>query len=456
MRRISLNILLILCIVLSSVTFSFGTDKTLQLTGQSAILIDATTGEVLYEHNSHIPHYPASTTKVMTGILALENLNLSDYVDIDEEASFTGGSRIYLLEGEEITVEELLYALFLESANDAAVALAKKMSGTVESFARLMNKKAKELGAKNTNFVNPHGLHEDEHVSTAYDLALIARYAMENQLFRDFVSTYQYTIEETNLQETRYLYNTNRMLYDTVNKVMINGQTRVCKYDDVTGIKTGYTSKAGGCLVAGARRGDTELIAVTMASTDMGRFADCIMLLDYGFDNFKTVNSMQAGEDLGIVSVKRGADNSVAVAIAEPVFVTLPIEASENLIRSEVELYDSLIAPVEKGQKAGVVKIYAGDELLAEYDAVAVEQIEEGGILSIFGITDETAKKIYKYVIATLIMIFLLLIIYIMIKRRQIKKRRLARQREREKLRRLKEREKELWEQEYWRTRPFL
>ena len=126
MRRISLNILLILCIVLSSVTFSFGTDKTLQLTGQSAILIDATTGEVLYEHNSHIPHYPASTTKVMTGILALENLNLSDYVDIDEEASFTGGSRIYLLEGEEITVEELLYALFLESANDAAVAWQRK------------------------------------------------------------------------------------------------------------------------------------------------------------------------------------------------------------------------------------------------------------------------------------------------------------------------------------------
>src|SRR5690554_2691538 len=216
MKRIPLTILLILCIVLSSVTFSFGADKTLDLTGQSAILIDATTGEILYEYNSHVLHYPASTTKIMTGILALENLDLSDYADIDEEASFTGGSRIYLLEGEEITVEELLYALFLESANDAAVALAKKISGTVESFARLMNRKAKELGAKNTNFVNPHGLHEDEHVSTAYDLALIARYAMENQLFRDFVSTYQYTIEETNLQETRYLYNTNRMLYDTV------------------------------------------------------------------------------------------------------------------------------------------------------------------------------------------------------------------------------------------------
>ena len=170
------------------------------------------------------------------------------------------------MEGEQITVRDTLYGLMLESANDSAVALAKMISGSVSDFAVLMNAKAQELGALNSNFVNPNGLHEDEHLSTAYDMAMIAKYAMENPVFRDYVATYQYTVAATNMQETRYLYNTNRLLYDNINKVYVDRILRGCKYEGVTGIKTGYTSKAGGCLVAGAKRGETELIEIGRAS----------------------------------------------------------------------------------------------------------------------------------------------------------------------------------------------
>lgn len=449
------TLLLILCIIISSASFSFATVPELSIIGQSAILIDGTTGQVLYEKNIHEQHYPASTTKIMTGILALENLQLLDSVDIDADTPFTEGSRIYLLEGENVNVRDVLYGLFLESANDSAVALAKKISGSVEEFAKLMNKKAKEVGAKNTHFVNPNGLHEDNHMSTAYDLAMIAKYAMKNQTFRDYVSTYQYTMEATNLQETRYFYNTNRLLYDKVNKVVVNGVTRPCRYEGITGIKTGYTSKAGGCLVASAKRGNTELIAVTMASTDMGRFADCIALLDYGFENYKTVEAMSNGKDIGTVPVKRGAVKRVPVAITEDAYATLPLEASENLIRTEVELFDYLKAPVEEGQKAGVVKVYMGDKLLGEYEAAAIETIDQGGILSVIGIPDILAKKIRNIILSVLGVLFLLLVFYIILKRKQVKRKRIIRQQQRKKLRRLKEKERARWDEEYWRSRPL-
>lgn len=453
--RKTFTILLILCIFLGSFNISYSTNKEPYVAGKSAVLIDAATGKILYEKNMHEKHYPASTTKMITAILALENLNLSDPVEIDAETPFTEGSRIYLLEGEEVTVEEVLYGLFLESANDAAVALAKAISGTVEEFAELMNKKAKEVGALNTNFVNPNGLHDDAHVSTAYDLAMIARYAMKNQTFRDYVSTYQYTMEATNLQETRYFYNTNRLLYDTVHTVTVNGVPRPCKYEGVTGIKTGYTSKAGGCLVAGAKRGDTELIAVTLGSTDMDRFGDCIAMLDYGFANYKTVSAIEGGSDLGTVPVKRGAINRVSVITRDNAYATLPLEASENLLRTEVELYESLEAPVNQGQKAGVIRLYAGDELLGEYEAITALEVEKGGILSVFGITDAASKTIRDIIFTIFIALFLLAFLYVMVKRRQVKRRRLLRQREREHLRTLKDIERARWDEEYWRSRPF-
>ena len=212
-KTITITLIILLLINLMPLV-SFAASEPPDIIGETAIVIDAKTGQVLYNKNMHDQRYPASTTKLITALLAIENLDLSKTVTIDAETPFTEGSRIYLLEGENVTVEQLLYALMLESANDAAVALGKEIAGTVPAFAEMMNRKAIELGAKNTNFVNPNGLHDDNHLSTAYDLAMIAKEAMKNEKIRELVTTYRYVIPATNKQETRYLYNTNRLLYD--------------------------------------------------------------------------------------------------------------------------------------------------------------------------------------------------------------------------------------------------
>lgn len=452
-QKILTLFLLFVLLFSNSADYAYAAKTEPLITGKSAVLIDAATGEILFEKNMHSKQYPASTTKMMTAILTLENLDLKDKVEIDNEVPFTEGSKIYLLEGENVIVKDVMYAMMLESANDAAAALGKNISGTTEEFVKLMNKKAKELGALNTNFVNAHGLHDDEHVSTAYDLAMIAMYAMKNETFRDYVQTYKYTMEATNLQETRYFYNTNRMLYDDLHKVVVRGVERGCKYEGITGIKTGYTSKAGGCLVASAKRDDTELIAVTLASDDMGRFQDCIEMLDYGFENFKTVKVYSQGDSVGGVKVKRGTDKFLDLVLASDIYVTLPLEASTSILSTIAETPDFLEAPVEAGQEAGVLKIYAGDEVVGEHSVFTASEMERGGLLSVFGLTQSQAKKVKITGLTILSIIILLLVAIILIRRRQMKINRRRRQLREERLRLMKEREKQLWEDNFWNRR---
>lgn len=403
---------------------SLATEAAPNLVGETAIVIDASTGQVLYDKNAHEQRYPASTTKMITALLALENLDLSQTVVIDAETPFTEGSRIYLLEGEEITVEQLLYALMLDSANDAAAALAIAVAGDIPSFAVMMNERAKALGAENTNFVNPHGLQDEGHVSTAYDLALIAREAMKNEKIRELVMTYRYIIPATNRQETRYLYNTNRMIYDEKTKVNANGVMRTAKYEGITGIKTGYTGHAGGCLVAGAKRGETELISVVMKSTDLGRFGDSAALLDFAFANYKTAKVIDGGTDLGDIRVARGSIRRVDVVAAENGYVTLPAEASSELLTTKIVLEDKVSAPITKGQKLGTVEIYESDQLVGQVDAVAAEEILEGGVFSIVGIPDAIGKKIEVFFSFIIIGFLLLVIGYVLLKRQQTRRRR--------------------------------
>lgn len=443
--------LLAVIFVCSITNFTYATDTQPVIGGASGILIDATTGEILYQKDADVPRYPASTTKIITALLALENLDLNKVVTVDAETPFTEGSRMYLVEGEQLTVEQILYGMMTESANDAAVALAKEISGSVEDFAKLMNERAKELGAKNTNFVTPNGLHDDAHVTTAYDLAMIAKYAMTNEKFRDLVTTYRFVLPQTNKQETRYMYNTNRMLYDEKTKVVVNGVSRGCKYEGITGIKTGYTSHAGGCLVASAKRGDTELIAVTLASTDKGRFADCITLLDYGFANYKTVHSMQAGTELGEIKVSRGSLNRVKVTLAKDAAATLPLEASDSILSTKLVLDKSLKAPVKKGDRAGILQVYEGDTLLQECEAVAAASVKKGGPLSLLGINDKTAKAIGITSLIIIGFLILLLCAYIALKRRQV---RMRKQRRLERQKRIQKEEMErraAWEENYER-----
>ena len=363
-----------------------------EVTADAAILMDMATGEILYDKQMDKQKFPASTTKVMTALLTMELLKLTDHVIIDQETSFTEGSRIYLLEGEELTVEQLLSAMLIESANDAAVALAKKISGSVSDFAVLMNQRAKELGATNTQFSNPNGMPDETHLTTAHDLALIAREGMKHDTFRRIVTTYRYTIPATALQDTRYLYNSNRLLYDERHKVIYKGTQRPIKYDGITGIKTGYTIAAGSCLIASAKRGDSEFLAVVLQSEPNSLYLDVITLLEYGFDNYQTVSKMAAGETVGEVKVKDGTQGTIPVMAGTDVKATLLRNASAENLDVKVVLDDKLSAPLSKGDKAGEIQIYDGDVLLASFDAVVSQDVEKSVILSSLSIVGTILK----------------------------------------------------------------
>ncbi|MEG1930262.1 MAG: D-alanyl-D-alanine carboxypeptidase family protein [Anaerovorax sp.] len=406
-----------------------------EIAAESAILMDMHTGNMVFEKNADVPMFPASTTKMMTAILAVEHLDLSQNITIDKETPFTEGARIYLEEGEVVTGEQLLRSMLIASANDSAVALAKAVAGDVPSFAKMMNERAKKLGAKNTNFVNPNGLHEEAHVTTARDLALIGQKLMSNDLLREIVGTYRYVFPATNKKEERFLYNTNRLLYDDKTTVTVNGKTRSTLYEGAMGVKTGYTPEAKSCLVSAAKRGNTELLAVVLKSSDGGRFEDSIALLDYGFHLVKSVKVMSKGTDLGEAKVKGGSVNRVKVIAAKDAVATLPKEASTDMVKTKVVFNKDIQAPIKENQKLGEVRIYEGDKRIGTVDALAVSAVPKGGILSVFGIPDKNAK-IIGIVVASLLGIFVVLLVaYILLKRRQIrrKKKRKAEKAKREK-----------------------
>ncbi len=267
-------------------------DKSINIYSEAAILIEKETGKVLYEKNKDKKMYPASTTKILTAILAIENCDLKEQVVASKEAVRsvkTGYSTAAIQVGESFTVEELLKVLMVHSANEAGNILAEHISGSIDEFAKLMNIKAKEIGCKDSNFVNPHGAHEDNHYTTAYDLALIGRYAMQNEDFRRIVSTMECSLPNTELwtEEDSNKYG-ERKFYNT-NDLMLSNSKYYYPY--VNGIKSGYTTPAKNCLVTGSNRYGFELIAVVLhaEATENGESArnvDTIKLLDYGYENF--------------------------------------------------------------------------------------------------------------------------------------------------------------------------
>lgn len=255
------------------------------LYSNSSILIDSTTGQILYEHNAYEKTYPASTTKLMTAILTLENCNLSDSVTINKDA-LNGIPKSYttaaLKAGESLTVEQLLHILLIPSANDAANVLAYHIAGSIDNFAIMMNSKAKEIGCQNTHFVNPSGIHDDEHYSTAYDMALIGKYANTFEKIREIATQTSYSLPNLPDGKERVFKTTNTLITPK-NKYY---------YEYATGLKTGYTDKAKSCIVAKAKKDDIELICVVLGGNKTEdlkseRELDCHTLFEYGFNNFK-------------------------------------------------------------------------------------------------------------------------------------------------------------------------
>lgn len=316
----------------------------------SAILIDAKSGKVLYEKNADDKRYPASTTKIMTGLLAVEHGKFDEIVTVGVNPSLVkrGSSQIYLVPGEQLTMDQLLYALMLESANDAAVAIAEHISGSVEEFAKLMNEKAKEVGAKNTNFVNPNGLHDKNHYTTPRDLALMAKYAMTLPKFRDVVKEVKYTIPKTNKQEERnYITNSNKLIWKIYDKY---------RYEFATGIKTGYTTEAKNCLVGGAKKGDVELISVVMAADGANIYTDTIALFEYGFANYQNIVLLKKGQITTTVPVEDSEEKINLVASED--FSLLLSESEKSKITTDIKMNETVKKPVSKGDVLGEMYFY--------------------------------------------------------------------------------------------------
>lgn len=337
------------CTIISS-TITVGSkayaESRLDITAEGAVLMDLVTGQILYSKNMDQKCAPASTTKIITALITLEKCQLTDKVIVGKKPPFEDGSKIYLIEGEELTVEQLLYALLLESANDSALALAEHISGSKEEFAKLMNQKALEIGCKNTNFANPNGLYEENHYTTALDLALISKKAMENETFRKIVSTVSYQIPPTNKQpETRYFHNHNKFIkYKS-------------KYPGVDGVKTGYTDKARHSFVGSVTRGNRKLLAVVLKD-EQPPYDDVMKLFDYGFNNFNYEKIISKDDLIENIKVS-GSNTEIPICANEDFY--LSFLKGKNNDYSRKLLLNSIPSHIKKGDSLGFLEISTPD-----------------------------------------------------------------------------------------------
>lgn len=433
-----LTVVIALSMTLGSAVCAFGASSKdePEIEATTAILIDAKTGEVLFSKNENVQMAPASMTKIMTALLAIENLDMDTVVTIDDETPYTEGNIIYMYEGEKFTVEQLLKAMLVSSANDCAAALAKTMSGTLKDFANLMNGKAKELGAKNTNFVNPNGLDDKKHMSTAYDFAMIAKEAMKNETFREIVSMTSYTVPKTNKNKKRQLYTTNRLLSDKYNDIVVNGEYRKPYYKNAIGIKTGYTPVALGCLCAAAEKNGTELISVVMHSSDFGRFADTIALFEYGFANYATYNVYDKGETVETIRVKGGNPGEVRTVTDYYASVNLKKSESSDIVTKKIVWNDKIVAPLAKGTVVGQVRVYKNNELVTTTDIITADKVEEGMFSFLYNGHVAYPGKL-ALLIAAVVVVLLAIVIAVL---RLVNRRRRMKQRQRQAMKIARER----------------
>lgn len=332
------------------------------MSAQGAVLMDAKTGQILYDRNMNKKLAPASTTKIMTAIIAIESGRLDEVTRVSAHAAATGGSSLNLYPGQNITLRELVTGLLLRSGNDAAVAIAEHLAGSVDAFVDIMNKKAAAIGAVHTNFRNPHGLSAPNHVSTAFDLAWITRYALTNPTFAQIVGTKETHIEwldrKGNSHE-RNLRNTNKLLW---------------MLEDADGVKTGTTNAAGPCLVSSATRNNQKLIAVVLH--DHSRWYDSMMLLKHGFDTYDLYEYAEEGAVFNTLPVENGMTGLVDAIVAAPGALVVNT-ADYAAVTVEVDLPEKIKAPVYQGQKIGEIVFYVQDKAVKTVDLVAGNAVEE-------------------------------------------------------------------------------
>nr|WP_228258967.1 D-alanyl-D-alanine carboxypeptidase family protein [Marinobacter sp. JH2] len=336
-----------------------------KVAGSSWVLMDPLSGSVLMEHNSNERLPPASLTKMMTAYIVERELDegrisMQDTVPISVNAWRTEGSRTFLREGTTATVHDLLKGVIIQSGNDASVALAEFIAGSEEAFVDIMNQQAQLLGMKNTNFRNATGLPAQDHFSTAYDLALLAR-----AIIQDYPENYPIYAEK------HFTYNNIRQP---------NRNALLWRDDSVDGLKTGHTDEAGYCLVASAKRNDTRLIASVMGtSSSAARAQEVQKMLNYGFRYYETERLFSAGQELMAADVWGGVADQVSVGMAEDVYVTIP-RGSRDKLESTVDLDSVIKAPIKMGQELGQIRVLLDGETVVEQPVLALTEIEQGGL----------------------------------------------------------------------------
>ncbi len=357
---------LLLVVILPSSASMYPTRiENISVSASAAVLIDAESGDVLYAKHTDKRLPMASTTKIMTALVALEAADISQTVIVSEKAVGVEGSSVYLTAGERLTLKELLYALLLESANDAAVAIAIAVAGDTDRFVALMNAKADELGLKNTHFDNPHGLDGKTHYTTAYDLAIITANALKNPHFSEIVATRKYTISMNGNEGVRFLVNHNRMLRS---------------YDGAIGVKTGFTKKSGRCLVSAAMRDGLTLIAVTINAPD--DWNDHRLMLDAGFNAVKRITLAETGDYHFPVSVVGGTVSEVLCTNGTKLTSLLP--ASHGPISCKLEAPRFIYAPAKAGDKVGMLTYTCDGEIICSSPLILTEDINQKPIKKTF------------------------------------------------------------------------
>ncbi len=354
------------CFMMHSVVVFAESNTDLGLNAKSAILMEESTGNILYESNPDERLPIASVTKVMTMLLIMEavdsgKISLDDMVTVSENAMSYGGSTMFLETGEQLTVNDMLKGIAVASANDGCVAMAEHLAGSESAFVDMMNEKAKKLGMENTHFMNTNGLDEDDHYSSARDVAIMSRELMKHETIFNYTSIWMDTLRGGKFQ----LANTNKLIRF---------------YDGANGLKTGSTSKALCCLSAAAKRNDMQLIAVVLgAPTSAERFASAKSLLDYGFANYAVNTQITAGDEVQKIAVEKGVDKEVGV-VAGDSCSTLVKKGQEDNITKEIKIDETITAPIEAGQKIGTMTISRDGEVIADIDLNVLSAVEKKGI----------------------------------------------------------------------------
>lgn len=403
----ALNILLLIIIiainnkVTSYAQQTYTSDETTpDITAESAILIDATSGQILYSKNENTKHYPASITKLMTALLAVETLDPEDTITFSQNAVMSieyGSSHIGIQADEILTINQAMHGLLLMSANEIANGIAEKTSGSLEEFANKMNQRCQEIGAMNTHFVNPHGLHDENHYTTAYDMALITRELIKNEYFLSIMKDITYQIPITNKStEIRYLSQQHKMMNEKRDASIYR--------EDVIGGKTGFTNEAGHTLVTIAKKDNRTLIVVLLKSESKNIYSDTSKILDYGFNNFKTLQISASDYNETLPIMKDAAQIGEAVVTLKDSFeIYINKFQEQNTIDFQPDI-PTLTNEIEKGDTVGTVSIYDNNQLINISDAI-VDDIQ-------LFIPQKAVRSLITIFMPVLVIIFLITLYY--------------------------------------------